>query len=189
MTDEKEPTHDQQRSGRKHTVRARVIAVGRLAQKERRRLALLYPEAQEGYWRPQVRHECEHCPVCQEERDRRQAGEGSDFERLSCGHDAVAMIAHSRPCLFSGCQHNLYLDVQATGGIKVNFPEIEPEEMKESCVLDVADAGGITLERTGELMGITRERIRQIEVRVLDKVISVAPELAELATAWTHPRS
>jgi hypothetical protein len=36
-----------------------------------------------------------------------------------------------------------------------------------SCVLDVADRGGVTLDAVGQALGCTRERIRQIEVRAL----------------------
>jgi len=50
-----------------------------------------------------------------------------------------------------------------TGGIKLNFPDLEPHEMEHSCALDIADMGGLTLMDAGILMNITRERIRQIE--------------------------
>lgn len=70
-----------------------------------------------------------------------------------------------RPCPFVGCAYHLYLEVDPFGGsIKFNFPHLEPWELKETCSLDVADRGGETLERVGELMNITRERVRQIEV-------------------------
>jgi DNA-directed RNA polymerase sigma subunit (sigma70/sigma32) len=42
--------------------------------------------------------------------------------------------------------------------------------MKETCALDVADRGGITLEEVGEILNLTRERIRQVEVRGLTKM-------------------
>ncbi len=35
--------------------------------------------------------------------------------------------------------------------------------MTETCTLDVADLGGVTLEKVGEILQVTRERIRQIE--------------------------
>lgn len=41
---------------------------------------------------------------------------------------------------------------------------------KHSCVLDVADQGGVTLEEVGDIMGITRERVRQIEAKVLRRI-------------------
>ncbi len=42
--------------------------------------------------------------------------------------------------------------------------------MKETCALDVADRGGTTLEDVGAIMNLTRERIRQVEVRALAKL-------------------
>ena len=39
--------------------------------------------------------------------------------------------------------------------------------MAETCSLDVADRGGITLEEVGAILNLTRERIRQVEVRGL----------------------
>ena len=76
-----------------------------------------------------------------------------------------------RPCPFVSCKHHLYLDVNPeTGSIKLNFPDLEVWEMKETCALDVADRGGITLEEVGEILNLTRERIRQVEVRGLLKL-------------------
>ncbi|MCS6902287.1 MAG: sigma factor-like helix-turn-helix DNA-binding protein [Myxococcales bacterium] len=79
-----------------------------------------------------------------------------------------------RPCPYVSCKYHLYLDVQPrTGAIKLNFPDIEVEEMQESCALDVADRGGTTLEEVGAIMNLTRERIRQLEVRAMAKVKSL----------------
>jgi hypothetical protein len=76
-----------------------------------------------------------------------------------------------RPCPFVSCQHHLYLDVSArTGAIKLNFPDLEVWEMTETCALDVADRGGTTLEEVGAIMNLTRERIRQVEVKGLAKL-------------------
>lgn len=88
-----------------------------------------------------------------------------------------------RPCPFVSCKHHLYLDVSArTGAIKLNFPDIEPDEMRESCALDVADRGGETLEEVGAIMNFTRERTRQIEVTALARVLHSDGEvLAEMA--------
>lgn len=36
---------------------------------------------------------------------------------------------------------------------------------EESCVMDVADRGGITLEEVAFVTGVSRERIRQLEER------------------------
>lgn len=76
-----------------------------------------------------------------------------------------------RPCPYVSCKHHLFLDVSAkTGAIKMNFPDLDLWEMGESCALDVADRGGTTLEDVGAIMNLTRERIRQVEVRALAKL-------------------
>jgi hypothetical protein len=81
-----------------------------------------------------------------------------------------------RPCPYVSCKHHLYLDVNPeTGSIKLNFPDLEVWEMAETCSLDVADRGGITLEEVGEILNLTRERIRQVEVRGLLKLKMVGP--------------
>src|SRR5262249_46575714 len=54
--------------------------------------------------------------------------------------------------------------------IKLNFPDLEVWEMNETCALDVADRGGTTLEEVGAIMNLTRERIRQVEVKGLAKL-------------------
>ena len=73
-----------------------------------------------------------------------------------------------RPCPWLACKHHLYLDINPeSGSIKLNFPDLEPWELKDSCSLDVADRGGITLEEVGQIMNLTHERIRQVEVRGL----------------------
>jgi hypothetical protein len=82
-----------------------------------------------------------------------------------------------RPCMFISCKHHLYLDVNpATGSIKLNFPDKEIWEMEETCALDVADRGGITLEEVGAIMNLTRERIRQVETRGLLKLRAIAED-------------
>lgn len=74
-------------------------------------------------------------------------------------------------CPYVGCKFNLYLSVNPeTGGIKLSFPDLEVWELEETCALDVADKGGGTLKEVGEIMNLTRERIRQIEVSGLKKL-------------------
>ena len=79
----------------------------------------------------------------------------------------------NRPCPYVSCKYHLYLDVNPhTGSIKLNFPDLEVWELSETCALDVADRGGITLEEVGELLNLTRERIRQVESVGLEKLRS-----------------
>jgi hypothetical protein len=79
--------------------------------------------------------------------------------------------AGARPCPYISCKYHLFLDVSPrTGSIKLNFPDLEVWEMPVSCALDVADSGGSTLEDVGAIMNLTRERIRQLEVKALAKL-------------------
>lgn len=76
-----------------------------------------------------------------------------------------------RPCPWVGCRHHLYLDHDAEhDAIRYNEPDVEPWDMELSCSLDVAEAVegvGITLEDVGTILGLTRERIRQLQQRAL----------------------
>jgi hypothetical protein len=113
-------------------------------------------------------------PVQKLTRDERKELESypDDVDRPSTRKECEAM---PRPCPFVSCAHHLFLDVNPrTGAIKLNFPALQPWEMRESCSLDVADRGGITLEEVGAIVNLTRERIRQVEVRGLYQIKSRA---------------
>ncbi len=76
-----------------------------------------------------------------------------------------------RPCPFVSCKYHLYLDVKTdTNSIKLNFPHLEVWEMEQTCSLDVAERGGMTLEEVGQVLNLTRERVRQVEVAGLEKL-------------------
>lgn len=105
-------------------------------------------------------------------------------KRLEC-------VGGARPCPFVSCRHHLYLDVHPVrGSIKLNFPEREVWELEESCSLDVADRGGATLEETGELLNLTRERVRQLETMAAQACATELEPLRELLEELPddHPR-
>jgi hypothetical protein len=82
-----------------------------------------------------------------------------------------------RPCPYVSCKYNLYVDVNPrTGSVKMNFPDKELWELAETCALDVADRQGITLEEVGLIMNLTRERVRQLEMRGLTKLRVIADD-------------
>lgn len=75
-----------------------------------------------------------------------------------------------RPCPYVGCRHHLYLEAKACGSIKINEPEVEVWQMRESCSLDVAEEGGRKLEDVGDLLGVTYEAVRRVEGRTRRKL-------------------
>ena len=101
----------------------------------------------------------------------RQGIELSDMIGYERPKNRSECIEGVRPCPFVACKHHLYLDVNPdTGSIKLNFPDVPVWDMKETCALDIADRGGVTLEEVGDILNLTRERIRQVEVLGLEKL-------------------
>lgn len=86
-----------------------------------------------------------------------------------------------RPCPYVSCKYHLYADVSHIGSIKINFPDLEPEQLQHSCVLDIAEQQGATLEVTAVYMNLTRERVRQLEQSALQK-LETSLSLAALAS-------
>lgn len=72
-----------------------------------------------------------------------------------------------RPCPWASCRHSLMLDVTPAGSIKLLHPD---GGAAESCALDVADRGEHTLDVVGQLLNVTRERTRQIEIVALRRL-------------------
>lgn len=82
-------------------------------------------------------------------------------------------INEQRPCPWYGCKYHLGLDInEDTGSLSVR----DVDNMPHTCDLDVAEIGaepgsghgsGITLEEVGDILDVTRERARQIEVQAL----------------------
>jgi hypothetical protein len=133
-------------------VRARTISIKRLAKRDLERGALLYPERPGvDYLRPATFEEC----------------------------DSVG-LGDLTPCPFVSCKHHLYLDVnERTGAIKLNFPDRDPDELTETCSKRVAMRGGATLEEVADVIGVVRERIRQIEDRAFARIRGEALPIAE----------
>ncbi len=143
------------RRRRRTRPRSRTIALKKITREELRISAAMYPPV-EDQPRPITRGECR----------------------------AGGVINEARPCPWVACKFHLYLDVDpSSGSIKINFPDLEPEDMKDTCSLDIAERGGITLEEVGEIMNLTRERIRQVEVRGLIKLKMASPSPDEVGAA------
>ena len=123
---------------KRSTPRGETITVNRWSVRDLRAGVAEYPpEESARYDRPVTRGDC-----------------------LSGGSNAA------RPCPWVSCRYHLALGVdEHTGNIKLVFPDVDVADMATTCVLDVADEGGDTLEGVGRLLNLTRERIRQIETQ------------------------
>lgn len=140
-----------ERSGRKPRARSRPRTLSMRRQSKRELERLRQMYPDVDYERPMSRGDCQHGPHAE------------------------------RPCPFVSCKHHLYLDVnERNGNIKLNFPDVEVWDLPETCALDVADRGGITLEEVGAIMNLTRERIRQLEDLSLARLKALG-EMAALA--------
>jgi len=97
------------------------------------------------------------------------AAEHASYERPVTRRDCLAGgVNEARPCPWASCKHHLALDVtESNGNYKLAFPDVDIADLAHTCSQDVADAGGATLEEIGAMMNLTRERVRQIEVRGL----------------------
>lgn len=71
-----------------------------------------------------------------------------------------------RPCPWYGCRYHLGLEL--LGPLRQVRVLHEPDEwIGPTCALDVAEDGPQPLRRVGDLLGLTRERARQVEERAL----------------------
>jgi hypothetical protein len=73
-----------------------------------------------------------------------------------------------RPCPWAACRFNLTIDhINAAREPVVAFDD---DVERASCALDVADGGPVELQVIGDMLGVTRERVRQIEAAALVKL-------------------
>lgn len=66
---------------------------------------------------------------------------------------------------------HLALDVTPHGALRLTFGEdVDPTTLENTCALDVADLGGVTLDDVAAVIGISRQRVEQLEKKALTKV-------------------
>jgi hypothetical protein len=99
--------------------------------------------------------------------------DGDDLERPVTRGDCEN---EPRPCPWVGCRYHFFFEV--IGRIlkipKDKIPSVPDdvlvnilEKMEYTCILDWAAKGPNTLEQIGQMFGLTRERVRQIEFKGL----------------------
>lgn len=86
-----------------------------------------------------------------------------------------------RPCPYVSCRYHLFLDWSTRGIPNSMWWDRDPLRYKWSCSLDVADDGGTTLKHVGQMLNLTRERVRQIEMIALKKVLQAFREMGYTA--------
>ena len=137
---EQAPQKQERRKRRRRPVRGKTLQVRKMPKEYRRLLALLYPEPEFEFTRPETRAECKDTP--------------RPCPFVSCRYHLYMDINEEK----------------RNGAIKINFPDLDVHEMEHTCVLDLAEGGPRTLDEVGEYMNLTRERVRQIEEECLNKL-------------------
>lgn len=150
---EGEPTtREQRRSRRPRDVRAKTVSVKRMTKREIELGRLTFPAeelAENDRLRPKTRGECE-------------AARGYDEN------------GKQNPCAFMVCKYHLAFTInEKTGSMKENFPDLEFDQLPETCALDVAARNGATLEEIGVITNTVRERVRQVTAIAMAKVRAV----------------
>jgi hypothetical protein len=85
------------------------------------------------------------------------------IRRADCVHG-------ERPCPWIGCRMHLWGEVSEGGSLRA-YRDVDPMDLRESCLLDVVAARGpLTLDEVGDLLNLKRERVRQNEEAALAKL-------------------
>ncbi|HZO15663.1 MAG TPA: hypothetical protein VFB62_20460 [Polyangiaceae bacterium] len=91
----------------------------------------------------------------------------------------------TRPCPFVACKMHLYTDVEENGAIRINFPDLQPDELEHSCALDLAEQGaGVPLEHLGDALNVSRERARQLVAVALRKYSIARHGVEPVSYSW-----
>lgn len=84
-----------------------------------------------------------------------------------------------RPCPWYACRYHLgTFSRYGSVAVRIDPNDIDTTPL-ETCALDLAARGGMTLTEVGEAVGHTRERVRQLQVGAIRRVATLAPDLAD----------
>lgn len=79
-------------------------------------------------------------------------------------------IQGMRPCPWVSCRHHLLIDLTVRGKLTSNHGTDDPTTLAESCALDVADEGAASLDKIAAALGISRQRVNQLEGHLIDVI-------------------
>lgn len=95
-----------------------------------------------------------------------------------------------RPCPFLGCKYHLALDVKPGGTLVFPFGvESDLTEARDTCALDVASRGPHSLAAVGAIIGVNRERVRQIEERAIMRLEAATDRRSLLELGAPQPET
>lgn len=86
-----------------------------------------------------------------------------------------SQCTEDRPCPYVGCKFNLVLEIMMGGGLR--YTRGSPDDPLapwsgdvSNCMHDHMHEAGMTLDEIGVVLGMSRERVRQIEAVALTKI-------------------
>jgi hypothetical protein len=100
------------------------------------------------------------------------AAERAEKERIDADPELLADLAARprrrsecadgpRPCPWASCRYHLGFDITDRGAVQQRFPHLRLSQLRETCALDVADRGGVTLEEVGRLSNTSMQAASQ----------------------------
>jgi hypothetical protein len=94
---------------------------------------------------------------------------------MSRGDCLPGGVNEQRPCPWARCRWHLAFDYnQRNGSLTENFPDLDFDQIPQTCALDVADRGETSLDDVGQLLNVTREAMRLTEIRAFKKIIETS---------------
>lgn len=98
-------------------------------------------------------------------------------DRVQAAYDAARFAADRADTKTGNGPRQAALEALASVGAVLEQTRREAAGMVETCALDIADLGPHTHEAVGEVLGVTREAVRQIEGRAGARIILRTPYL------------
>lgn len=83
---------------------------------------------------------------------------------------AVGWGTKENPCPFFSCKNNLFLDVNDDGEIKFIHKKKDFDQIPETCLNRAIENGPLDFKQISELIGVVRERARQIKNEAKEKI-------------------